>query len=83
MSTATGVTREAIAKTYERIRPHIRQTPILDAQAEDFGASGGKWTLGNSGYFKVRGVEAAQRFRPPAYARLNQDGSDLGVEIRG
>jgi hypothetical protein len=45
--------------------------------------NGGKWTLGNSGYFKVRGVEAAQRFRPPAYARLNQAGSDLGVEIGG
>jgi hypothetical protein len=40
-------------------------------------------TLGNSGYFKVRGVERAMRFRPPAYARLNQEGSDLGVEIGG
>jgi hypothetical protein len=42
----------------------------------------GKWTLGNSGYFKVRGVERAMRFRPPAYARLKQEGTDLGVDIR-
>jgi threonine dehydratase len=63
MSTATSVKREAIAKTYERIRPHIRQTPILDAQAEDFDASGGKWALKleltqYSGSFKARGAFA-------------------------
>jgi threonine dehydratase len=63
MSMANGVTREAIAKTYERIRLRIRQTPILDAQAGDFGASGGKWTLKleltqYSGSFKARGAFA-------------------------
>ena len=43
----------------------------------------GKWTLGNSGYFKVRGVDGRMRFRPPAYAQLSPAGNEIGVEISG
>lgn len=33
----TAVNRSAVAATYERIRSHIRRTPVIEIDAEDFG----------------------------------------------
>jgi threonine dehydratase len=69
MSSPASVTRATIAATYERIRPHVRQTPILAADAEDFRLAGGAWTLKleltqHSGSFKARGAFANLLTRP-------------------
>ena len=73
MAIVEGVTREAIADTYERIRPHIRRTPILEIAAEDLGLAGFAPVLKleltqHSGSFKARGAFANLLLRevPPA-----------------
>jgi len=72
MTTST-VTRAAIAATYERIRGHVRQTPVLAARAQDFGLGDGPLILKleftqHSGSFKARGAFANLLLRkvPPA-----------------
>lgn len=57
------ITRAQIAETYARIRPHIRRTPILEADGADFGAAAGPVILKlelfqHSGSFKARGAFA-------------------------
>ena len=37
MNATQTVDRDSIAATYERIRPHIRRTPVLNADGADFG----------------------------------------------
>jgi hypothetical protein len=40
------------------------------------------WSLGNSGYFKVRGAASStESFRPPAYARIGDLDEDISVNI--
>jgi len=64
--------RESIASTYELIRPHIRQTPVVEVQGADFGLN----RIGlvhklelvqHSGSFKARGAFANMLMReiPP------------------
>ena len=73
-STSGGaVTRDAIAATYERIAPHIRQTPVLAVGSQDFGLARGALSLKleltqHSGSFKARGAFANLLMRevPPA-----------------
>jgi len=72
MTTST-VTRAAIAATYERIRGHVRHTPVLAARAQDLGLGDGPLTLKleltqHSGSFKARGAFANLLLRkvPPA-----------------
>jgi len=55
------LTREQIATTYERIRPHIRRTPVLEVDAADFGLASGPIAfklefLQHAGSFKTRGA---------------------------
>ncbi len=55
------LTRDAIARTYETIRPHIRRTPVLDIEAADFGLAPGRVSLKlelmqHTGSFKARGA---------------------------
>ena len=73
MTRSKAVTRNAIAATYERIAPHIRQTPVLAVRAQDFGLVGGALSLKleltqHSGSFKARGAFANLLMRevPPA-----------------
>ena len=66
MTNASTVTPSAIAATYERIKPHVRQTPILAVGAQDFGLAGGALSLKleltqHSGSFKARGAFANSR----------------------
>ena len=71
---ATGsIDRETIEATYERIRPHIRQTPIIAAEGADFNAPGVSLTfklelMQHAGSFKTRGAFANLLLRevPPA-----------------
>lgn len=60
---AEAVNREAIKATYSIIRPYIRQTPILEVDASDFGPSSFPLTLKleqlqHAGSFKTRGAFA-------------------------
>jgi len=57
------VSRDAIAGTYERIRPHVRRTPVLAVDGGDFGLNGVSLVLKleltqHAGSFKTRGAFA-------------------------
>ncbi len=57
----TMITRDRIAETDKRIRPHIRHTPVLRADLADFGLAPGRLDfklefLQHSGTFKARGA---------------------------
>ena len=57
------IDRETIAATYEKIRPHIRRTPVVEAEDADFGLAGGLLAfklelLQHAGSFKTRGAFA-------------------------
>src|SRR5437879_874462 len=67
------VVPEAIARTYELIRPHIRRTPILETDGADFGLSSLPLVfklelLQHAGSFKTRGAftNLLTRQVPPA-----------------
>ena len=55
------ITREDISVNYELLRSHIRRTPVLEVQAEDFGLEPNQISLKleflqHSGSFKARGA---------------------------
>jgi threonine dehydratase len=57
------ISREAIARTYALIRPHIRRTPVIDVDGADFGLDGIRIILKlellqHAGSFKTRGAFA-------------------------
>ena len=59
----TAVSPEAIDATYERLRPHIRRTPVVTVDRADFGLAPGPLVLKleflqHSGSFKARGAFA-------------------------
>ncbi len=69
----SGIDRENISAAHLVIRPHIRQTPILEAGAADFGLDSNSLflkleLLQHSGSFKARGAFANMLLRsvPPA-----------------
>jgi threonine dehydratase len=73
MSMSQAVDKAGIAQTYERIRGHVRRTPVLPVDARDFGLAAGALTLKlefmqHSGSFKVRGAftNLLTRQVPPA-----------------
>ena len=56
-----GIDRDAIAKTERLIRPYIRRTPVIEADAADFGLAAGRLSfklelLQHAGSFKPRGA---------------------------
>jgi threonine dehydratase len=58
---AIPVTREEIAANYLLLQPHIRRTPVIEVQAQDFGLSANRISfklefLQHSGSFKARGA---------------------------
>ena len=64
-STAVQATigREAITRTHELIRPHIRRTPVIDVDGADFALDGIRIVLKlellqHAGSFKTRGAFA-------------------------
>ena len=61
--TTDAVSRDAIASTYERIRPHVRRTPVLAVDGGDLGLYGVSLVLKleltqHAGSFKTRGAFA-------------------------
>ena len=57
------ITREEISAVYERIRPHVRRTPIVEVDGADFGLDTGPIVfklelLQHAGSFKPRGALA-------------------------
>ena len=87
MSKAVTVTRAAIAETYARIKPHVRQTPVIETQARDFGGRSTTWTFKleltqHSGSFKVRGAFANLLTRKmPAAGIAAASGGNHGVAV--
>lgn len=72
---AAAIDRDQIAATYERIRPHIRRTPVIRLAGEDLGetAAGARLAfklefMQHAGSFKSRGAFANMLLRqvPPA-----------------
>jgi threonine dehydratase len=73
MSATDSIDRETIAATYEKIRPHIRRTPVIEADGGDFGLAGIPLffkleLMQHAGSFKTRGAFANLLLRgvPPA-----------------
>ncbi len=69
----TLIDRDGIASAYKTIRPHIRRTPVVEADGSDFGLDGITLvfkleSLQHSGSFKARGAFANLLMRkiPPA-----------------
>lgn len=59
--TTADIDRAGIAQAYERIRPYVRRTPVLELDAADFGLASAPLTLKleflqRSGSFKARGA---------------------------
>src|SRR5690349_23373000 len=57
------ISRERIAETYQSIRPFIRETPVIEADGEEFGVGSPRLSfkleaLQHSGSFKARGAFA-------------------------
>ncbi len=57
------ISRDTIAAAYNRIRPHVRKTPVIDCAGADFGIDAGQLTfklehLQHAGSFKTRGAFA-------------------------
>jgi threonine dehydratase len=57
------IDRDDIARTERLIRPHIRRTPIIEAEAADFGLAAARFSFKlelfqHAGSFKTRGAFA-------------------------
>jgi threonine dehydratase len=83
----TAVNHEAIAATYERIRPHVRRTPVIEVEAADFGLESRPLTfklelLQHTGSFKPRGALASLLSRPlPAAGVVAASGGNHGLAV--
>jgi threonine dehydratase len=83
----TRITREAIAATYARIRPHIRRTPVLEISAGDLGLQGFAPFLKleftqHAGSFKARGAFANLLMREvPAAGVAAASGGNHGAAV--
>jgi threonine dehydratase len=83
----TVVTRQAIATTYELIRPHVRRTPVIEVDATDFGLSGRPIVfklelLQHTGSFKPRGALASLLSRAmPAAGVVAASGGNHGLAV--
>jgi len=72
-ATSNRIDRDTIAATYDSIRPHIRQTPVVSTDGADFNAADASLSfklelLQHAGSFKTRGAFANLLLRdvPPA-----------------
>jgi threonine dehydratase len=79
--------REAIADVARLIRPHVRRTPVLSAQASEFGLDGAKLNFKlelfqHSGSFKARGAFANLLTREvPAAGVVAASGGNHGAAV--
>jgi threonine dehydratase len=83
----TQLTREAIAAVYERIRPHVRRTPVVEVDGADFGLGTGRTVfklelLQHAGSFKPRGALANLLTRRiPAAGVVAASGGNHGLAV--
>ena len=81
------ITREDITANYELLRPHIRRTPVLQIQAEDFGLGTNQISfklefLQHSGSFKARGAFTnLLRRETPAAGVVAASGGNHGAAV--
>jgi threonine dehydratase len=84
---ATAINREAIAATYELIRPHVRRTPIIEVEAADFALDARPLIfklelLQHTGSFKPRGALASLLSRPvPSAGVVAASGGNHGLAV--
>jgi len=87
MYAATEVTRERIQATEHIIRPHIRRTPILEVEGEEFGVDAIKIVFKlelfqHSGSFKARGAFTNMLTREvPAAGVVAASGGNHGAAV--
>ena len=87
MTGISNITRERIAATEAVIRPHIRRTPLVEADLADFGLPPAPITfklemLQHSGSFKARGAFANLLLRKPSAAGVvAASGGNHGVAV--
>ena len=88
MPEGTTITRERIAAVEPLIRPHIRRTPLVEADAADFGLQPGPLLfklelLQHSGSFKARGAFANLLLRdvPAAAGVVAASGGNHGAAV--
>ena len=83
----TQLTREHIARTYERIRSHVRRTPVIEVDAADFGLASQPIVfklefLQHAGSFKSRGAFTNLLTRPvPAAGVVAASGGNHGLAV--
>jgi threonine dehydratase len=83
----TAVNHEAIAATYERIRSHVRRTPVIEVDAADFGLESRPLTFKlelfqHTGSFKPRGALASLLSRSlPAAGVVAASGGNHGLAV--
>jgi threonine dehydratase len=81
------LTREPISQTYERVRRHIRRTPVLEVDAADFGLVSRPVFLKleflqHAGSFKTRGAFASLLTRPvPKAGVVAASGGNHGLAV--
>jgi threonine dehydratase len=81
------ITRERISKTFDWIRPYVRQTPVITVAGRDFGLNVERITfklelLQHSGSFKVRGAFANLLLRKiPDAGVVAASGGNHGVAV--
>jgi len=81
------VVPEAIARTYELIRPYIRRTPVVEADGADFGLASIPLVfklelLQHAGSFKTRGAFTNMLMRPvPAAGVVAASGGNHGAAV--
>ena len=84
---AASLTREQIAETYERIRPYVRSTPVIEIDAIDFGLDASSIVLKlellqHAGSFKTRGAFANLLMRPvPKVGVVAASGGNHGLAV--
>ncbi|MCA0433776.1 MAG: threonine/serine dehydratase [Proteobacteria bacterium] len=85
--TSPAITRAAIAQTHSLIRPQIRQTPVIEVAAGDFGLTGEALAfklefMQHTGSFKARGAFANLMARPvPAAGVTAASGGNHGAAV--
>ncbi len=80
------VDRERIGRAYERIRPYVRRTPVLEADAAEFGLAPAALTLKlelfqHSGSFKARGAFLNLLTRDVAAGVVAASGGNHGAAV--
>ena len=82
-----GITRDRIAAAYQLIRPHIRRTPVVEANGSDFGLDPVALTfklelMQHAGAFKTRGAFANLLMREiPSAGVAAASGGNHGVAV--